>query len=239
MLIFLALATIAYSQDIKKQHHYRLTKSFYADLNNDGKTDTITINLLPQNQTFTTISIKLAGLPAQSFYAKEYWTMVDKWFLDSNKNAVNTKLFFLKKTNKHSVILLFGESYGSGERGEFSIINIEDNKAKMVFDHDDDIIDVELPLKLIDLNNDGRLDFIYRNLGEYDEVLNKGKVGVYHPFYIYPVYDDSCKLSKQLTKEYNLKNYVFAGYKCNERIRVYYPDNGGKPRILKRKRPEE
>ena len=132
--------------------------------------------------------------------------------------------------------MLFGELDGAGERGEFSIINIENNNIKIVFD-DDGKIDIEVPTKLISLNNDDRLDFIYCGLHEFDEQTKDAMIGSYAPFFVYPV-DDTCKLDKSLTKRYNEEYYVFVGYNYNERLRIRYPKNGGKPTLLKKRRAE-
>jgi len=235
-LIFLFLVSVfnAFGQKSIKPH-YRKLKTIYADLNNDGKPDTIILSSSSIGESFfNKISITLSGLQKRTFIAKDSWTTVDKWFLDSNKNMVNTKLIFLKKTGKQSVILLFGELDGAGERGEFSIINIENNNIKMVFD-DYGKIDVDSPTKLISLKNDDRLDFIYRNINEFDEQTKDAMIGSYAPFFVYPV-DDSCKLNKTLMKKYNEEHYVFAGFNYNEKLRIRYPNNCGKPTLLKKRR---
>jgi len=241
-ILLLALTVISYGQQVKKKQHYSAVRSFYVDLNNDGKTDTIILSSsLPQRGNFNKLTIKLAGYTKQTFVAKDYWTDVDKWFLDSNRNSLNTKMLFLKKTATQTVILLFGEIDGAGYRGEFSIINIENDQIKMVFDDGNSHnsgIDIEHPVKLAALEPDGRLCFIYTEYGEFDEQLNNAMIGTYSPFFIYPV-NDSCKLNKPLMKKYNEQHYVFAGYKYSENIRIRYPNNGGKPTIWKKRRVEQ
>jgi hypothetical protein len=245
ILILIALTAKTYSQQTKKTSQLKLLHIFYYDLNNDGTTDTIMLSSSLDGDwrfevwRFNKITIKLSGYKKQSFIAKEYWTNFDRWFIDSNKNAVKTELILVKKADKHAVILLWGGLDGAGYGNEFSIINIENNKSKMVFDPDfnpskNHNIDIECPTKLIDLENNGRLCFIYRNIFEFYRVLKKGKVGTYSPFFVYPV-DDSCKLSKPLTIAYNKKHYVFAGFRYNESIEVYYPNDGSQPRILKKR----
>jgi len=235
-LICLVFATVVYGQTAKKTVHFNLIKTILTDINDDGKIDTITISSsLKEKDCFNRISISLAGFKKQTFRAKYYWSAVDKLFLDSNKNAANTKLLFLKKTDKHAVILLFSELDGAGYRGEFSMINIENNNIKMVFDHSDDGIDVEVPKKLADLENNGRLCFIYCGIGEFESYSAKynADIGSYQPRFVYPV-SDTCKLDKVLMKKYNEDHYVFAGYDYNDKVRILYPRNGGKPRIWKK-----
>jgi hypothetical protein len=240
-LFFLALAFHATGQQTKQVVPFRTIRTLLVDLNNDKKTDTITlISSLKDRNSFNRISISLSGFKKKVFNARDYWTTVDSDFFVANKNAIHTKLLFLKKTDKHSVILLFGEIDGAGYRGEFSIINIEDNNVKMVFDHADDNIDVEIPCKLFDLEKNGRLCFVYTTLHEYDgfsSQLNKDKgmpdIGSYTPYLVYPV-TDSCRLDKALSKKYMEEHYVFAGFQYSEKINILYPRDGSKPRVWKK-----
>ncbi len=231
---FLIISIAAAAQSKKKPAHYRVIKTILTDVNGDSKTDTIVISSsLKTEMFFNRISVSLAGFKKQTFRAKDSWTVVDKEFLDSNKNSVNTELLFFKKTQKHAVILLFGELDGAGYRGEFSIINIENDTAKMVFDHYNDNVFVEGPEKLIDLEKNGRLCFIYRQIGELFRQEKSGDIGTYHPYYVYPVLN-KCALDSTLTKEYNNKFYVFAGFNYSEKIEILYPYNKKrKPRIWK------
>ena len=239
LLAFLIVYIAGFSQTIKKKIPYRTIKTIFADLNNDAIIDTIALSSsLNEASSFNKISIKLSGARPQTFFAKDSWTTVDKWFLDANKNAVSTKLLFLKKTDKHTVILLFGVLDGAGYRREFSIINIENNTVKMVFDHTDDgMFDVEHPITLTDLEDNGRLCFVYTQLGEfdgYDADLN-GDIGTYVPRFVFPV-TDTFKMDKVLTRKYNEDNYVFAGFKYSEKIHILYPRNKKlKPSIYKKK----
>ena len=247
ILLLLILSIPVFGQKAKKKLTYKKEDTYYSDLNNDGIIDTISLGIsLGRNRTFNfsdrrsfnTITIKLSGYGTQTFIAKDSWAVVDRWFLDSNRNALKTNLLFLKKTPQQSVILLFGELDGAGYRGEFSIINIENNKVKLVFDHYDDNIAVEAPETLKPLESSSRLCFIYREIFEMEEPLKNGSVGAYSLYFVYPV-DDSCKLNKPLTKAYNEKYYVYPGYKYSERLRVYYPNNRSKPKLLKSKNPAE
>jgi len=242
-VLLLSICLPAFGQTAKTKVHYRTIRTILTDINNDNKPDTIILSSsLPEKSSFNRITISISGFKKQIFHAKDSWTTVDKWFLDSNKNAVNTNLLFFKKTDTHSVILLFGVLYGAGERGEFSIINIENNNIQMVFDHYDDTIDVEVPSKLIDLENNGRLCFIYTTFHEFDgysSKLNEDKgmpdIGSYAPYFVHPV-DSDCNLNKALSKKYMEDHYVFAGFKYDEKIRILYLRNKKKkPSIYKKK----
>ena len=223
---------------------YRPIRTIITDLNNDTKPDTIVlISSLEERNSFNKISISLSGGMKKFFKAKDYWTVVDSEFLALNKNSIHTKLLFLKKTDKQSVILLFGELDGAGYRGEFSIINIESNHIIMPFDALNDNkggLDIEVPVELSALENNGRLCFVYTGIHEYDGFSTKSMkdkgipdIGTYVPYLVYPV-DDSCKLNKALSKKYMEKHYVFAGFEYSEKINVLYPRDGGKPHLWKK-----
>jgi hypothetical protein len=129
ILIFLFFSTYGFGQVVKKGIVYHTVKTILTDINNDNQIDTIVLSssLVNASTCFNRISVSLSGFKKQTFKAKDYWTVVDKSFLNSNKNAANTDFLFLKKTNNHAVILLFSSLDGAGYRGEFSIINIENN----------------------------------------------------------------------------------------------------------------
>jgi len=231
LLFILLIACInAWSQKTKKVAAYKTIKTLYTDLNNDGKIDTIILSDNGSDGDFNRITVKLAGFQKKTFKAKQYWASFDSLFLKKDKNLVHSNLLFIKKTDKHAAILLSGGTDGAGYSIEFSIINIENNRVKMVFDHDDDVVDVELPTELTDLENNGRLDFVYRITFQCSTTIKKGMICAYSPYFVYPV-DDSCKLNKPLMKAYNIKHYVFDGYKYSEDIKIYYPNNNGRPSI--------
>jgi hypothetical protein len=212
---------------------------FTADLNNDGIPDTITlVSSIGDTATFDTIAISIARFGRQVFHAADAaspWTRVDDWFLDSNKNALPTNKFFLGRGKTQSVLLLFGELDGAGDRDDFSIMNIENNRAKMVLNQNERRLYVEAPISLGDLDGDGRLEFVYRQIFEFNgqpDTLN-GKIGTYSPYFAYTV-DSNCVLNKPLTIRYNQEHYVFAGFKYDESIEVFYPNDKSKPRLWKR-----
>ena len=211
--------------------------NYITDLNNDKLPDTIILSSgTGDTATFDTVSIVLAGLGKKTFHTTEHWESIDPKFLDSGRNALPTKRFFLARTTKQSVLLFFGYLDGAGYREEFSILNIENNAMKLVLNQNERHIDIEIPIELKDVDGDGRLDFIYREYGQYDRAEDSlgGKIGSYAPYYIYTV-DDDCLLNKALTEQYNREHYVFAGFKYDESIDVFYPNDGSKPRLLKKK----
>lgn len=238
----LLISFCGWGQSVTRTKKYIAIKRMLVDVNNDDISDTIVLSSsLKERSFFNKISVSITGYNKQTFYAKDQWTVVDKSFLDSNKNSVSSKLVFFKKTDKHAVILLFGILDDAGYRSEFSIINIEENACKMVFDQGDDALDVEVPVKLTDLQADGRLCFVYTTIFEYDGFSSKASVkkgkpdlGAYHPYWVYPI-DNECKLNKPLSKKYMEDHYVFAGYDYSEKINILYPTNGGKPRIWRKK----
>lgn len=223
---------------IASQKTYRYLKTILVDLNNDDLLDTIDLSSsIKSKNFFNKISISLTGFKKYVFFAKNKWTYIDKSFLKKNNNLISSNKLFVKKVNGQTVLLIFGNLSGSGYRDEFSIINIVDNEVKMVFDHIDEDIDVELPKTIEDIDNDGKLDFVYTCFREQapppKNFIIKGVFESYSPFLIYTV-DNLCKLNKTLTKKYNQDNYVFAGFKYSEEIEVFIPAKGGHKRACKR-----
>ncbi|HVS93750.1 MAG TPA: hypothetical protein VHE59_17045 [Mucilaginibacter sp.] len=226
-VILLVICMHSFAQLAKSTHPYRTIRTLVADLNNDSKPDTIKlISSIDGRNNFNKISITLNGDGTTTFKARDYWTVVDSEFLVKNKNAIHTKLLFLKKTAKHAAILLFGVLDGAGYRGEFSMVNIENNHVKMVFDalgEGTSEPEIEWPVELTDLKHDGRLCFVYTMIHEMDgfssdEQRDKGipDVGPYTSYLVYPV-TDNCHVDKPLSKEYMEKYSVFAGYEYNEK----------------------
>ena len=81
VLFFLALALQALAQKAKEVP-YRTIRTLTADLNNDGKIDTIKlISSLKDWNSFNRIFVSLSGYGKKVFNAKDYWTVVDSDFL--------------------------------------------------------------------------------------------------------------------------------------------------------------
>jgi len=236
LVAFLLVSVTGFSQPINKKATYKTVKTIFANLNSDNIIDTIVLSSSsPETESFNRISISMSGAKKKIFYAKDAWADIYDPFLALNKNLVKSKIIFIKKTEKHTVIILSGGTDAAGYGGEFSIINIENNEIKMVFDHSDDGIDVEVPIELSELENNGRLYFVYTTLYELYEQKDKlnADIGTYHPYFVYPV-DNNCKLNYALSKKYMEEHYVFAGYNYNEKIKILYPrDKRLKPTIWK------
>lgn len=234
-LITLFIGTLFTLTVFGQNASFKKLKPIFTDLNKDNLLDTISLSSsLTDSSSFNRITISISGFGKQTFIAKNAWTNVDSDFLAKNKNAIKSTRLFLLKEKDHSVILLFGYLDGAGYREDFSIINIKDNKPAMIFDKGEKDVDIEIPITLTDLDSDGRTDFVFRNLGElYQQVdsLN-ADIGTYHPYLVYTI-DNDCKLNQPLTKKYNEDNYVFAGYEYSEEIKILYPRNGGKPKVIK------
>ncbi|MBB3186818.1 hypothetical protein [Microbacter margulisiae] len=217
---------------------YKPYKTIITNLNNDNVSDTIFLSSsLKSTSLFNKITIIISGFCKEDFITKDSWTDVDSSFLKDNRNYVSTKSLFIKKTKVQTVILLFGMLDGAGYRENFSIINISDNKPKMVFNSEQDSVDVEIPVKLVDLEHNGKLNFIFRAYSEEDNppehFTEKGTFESYTPFWVYTI-DNDCQLNKPLTKQYNEEHYVFAGFKYNHHIEVFTSaNNGGKKACLR------
>ncbi|QKJ30234.1 hypothetical protein HQ865_10815 [Mucilaginibacter mali] len=239
---FFSIAATTFAQTGKKKVGYSTLKTFYIDINNDSKTDTIILSSsIPGKTAFNQIAILMSGAKRTFFKAKDQWAEIQPEFLTANKSLVASKNIFIKKTKLHSVIILSGGTDGAGYGGEFSIINIENNNIKMVFDYSSGesagsiSVDVEIPIKLIDLEKNDRLCFVYSEYGEFYKSVNGGQIGTYHPFFVFTV-DDDCRYSEALSKTYNEKHYVYVDPKHMGKIEIFYPDDKKlRPRLWKGK----
>ena len=59
----------------------------------------------------------------------------------------------------------------------------------------------------------------------------KADIATYSPYLVYTI-GENFRLNKQLTKAYNEKHYVFAGFEYSEKIKVLVPRNGARPKIV-------
>ncbi|QCR21637.1 hypothetical protein [Pontibacter sp. SGAir0037] len=207
-----------------------LVETITIDLNNDSVADTIQLRNPPADGDpgiYGTVMIALSNGTKKAFTAKDIWASVDEDFLKEHKNGVSSPNVFVFKQPKQTILVLFGFHYGSG-REELTVIGIQENDVRLVFNEPYDYL-----LKLEDLDKDGKNELIVRNAHEMFGVVDslKAEIGVYSPYLIYTL-DKESRLNQELSESYNRENYVFAGLKYNEKIRVLYPWNGDKPRIL-------
>jgi hypothetical protein len=135
-------------------------------------------------------------------------------------------MVFVYKEKKSTILLLFGYCFGTGR--EFTILRVDGSKVQMIFDQDLDEI-----IRIGDIDNEGHTSLIGRNSYElYIEVDSlDADIGTYSPFLIYTM-GKTVTINEPLSKKYNEDNYVWAGLKYNENIKVLYPRKVGKPRII-------
>jgi hypothetical protein len=215
----------------------RQIASFTANLNDDSIPDTLRLfTSTTDTSSYDVLRVSLAGYKTQTFQTEYPWTYVDDRFTDSTINLLHTRRLLVSKWRSQRVLLLFGSPDDVGDGSNFCIIDIENNQVKLALDQIKRRIDVEVPLRLTDLDGDGRPEFIYRQMFEFNGLPDTldGKVGTYSPYFVYTV-DSNCVLNKPLTIKYNQEHYVFAGFKYSEQIEIFYPNDPAKgPRIWKK-----
>ena len=221
----------------KKRHDWKLIDSFVTNLNDDAIPDTLRLYSSTGNiSSFDSISISLSGFEQKGFHTPEPWSRSDDWPTFTPDNALPTDKLFLGRGKHQSVLLLSDEISAAGYRESFNIINIEGNRIQLVLDQNERHLYIESPIALTDMDGDGRLEFLYRQIFEYNgkpDTLD-GKVGTYSPYFVFTV-DSNCVLNKRLTIQYNQEHYVFAGFKYDENIEVFYPnDTTKRPRLWKK-----
>lgn len=215
----------------------KITDLFIVNLNDDTLPDTLRLHSSTgDHSSYDEITVTLAGFPSRTFHTSEPWSRSEDWPTLTGKNVLSTDALFLGKGKLQSVLLLSDEISPAGYRESFSIIDIEGNEVKMVLDQNKRHLAIEAPVSLSDLDGDGRLEFVYRQIFEYDGEADSldGKIGTYSPYFVYTV-DSNCILNKPLTIKYNQEHYVFAGFKYDEKIEIFYPnDTAQHPRIWKK-----
>ncbi|MHA3789875.1 hypothetical protein ACX0HA_16830 [Flavobacterium hauense] len=229
-IVLSLLLLVALDAAAQQNNNYSPIETILTDLNNDGKTDSISVYLPPiegDPGTFRKINISLGSKGRNTFTAEDVWDKIDNAFAEKNSNTVRSNLAFVYKEPQQSFILLFGFAYGSG-RSEISLIRIKDNKIEMLLDNT-----LEEPVRFTDLNNDGAAELVCRHPPEIytTDEKTQTQTGSYSPFLVYILSRDMY-LDPKLTEQYNKSNYVWAGYKYDENIKVRYPKKG-KPEIIK------
>lgn len=237
--VLIGITCFCYGQNLNSSNTEKTTKNqkflpieiITTDLNGDEKKDSIILTNPPLEGdpgVFQKLTLSFSGLGNQEFIAKDVWDSIDIDFLKNNQNAVKSTRVFVYKEFNRVLILLFGFSYGSG-REEFTIIQIKENKTKIIFDEK-----LEHAIKLKDFDNDKSVELLGRNSGEIYQKLDSlnADIGTYNPFLIYKL-SDTCKTDIILSKKYNENNYVWAGLEYNEEIKVLYPRDKSKPIIYK------
>ncbi|PZR19223.1 MAG: hypothetical protein DI539_14655 [Flavobacterium psychrophilum] len=122
--LFLCLSFLsAFYMSAQQNDKYTPIETIITDLNNDGKTDTISVYMPPVEGDpgiFGKINISLGAKGRNTFTAKDIWDKTGNTFAKANTNAVKSGLVFIRKENNQAFILLFGFAYGSG-RDEISL----------------------------------------------------------------------------------------------------------------------
>ncbi len=140
-------------------------------------------------------------------------------FIDKiNSKIVNETQYFIVLKNPKTYLLIFFEYAFASDPNVVSVFTVTNKSIHPSFKGHFDFIDI------LDLNDDGNLDFLGR------EALPQPEGGddkaayytTYVPFSIY-IYSDNTKsfiYNENLSEKYNKKNYVWAGKKMSEKIRV-------------------
>lgn len=194
------------------------------DLNHDGKADTIELANPPIEGNpglFSKITINILGSKSVEFYAKDVWDVIDKPFTKSN--LVKSDKVYIKADGKQVFVVCFGYQYGSG-RDEFTVIRIKDNNSRVIYN-----LEMNEPIGFQYFGNPKTLKFIGRT--NHCEYLNSSEnsnyqTATYSPFYVYNL-TDTISIDTVLTKQYNLKNYVWAGINYNDKLDVLEPRKSG------------
>ncbi|MEL1245391.1 hypothetical protein AAEO56_14040 [Flavobacterium sp. DGU11] len=229
LLSCLFLAICSRAQDVQRLNAtYTPAEIIITDLNADSQNDTISLYELPAADglgKFKKMNVSVNGR-RMTFFAKDAWDGIDDSFAKENNNAVKSKLAFVYKEKEQSFILLFGYPYPAA-REEVFILCIKGRNMDIVFHNK-----IEEPLRMADINNDGRAELITQATPVFLSTDAKGLTGSYSPYLVYSL-SPAFGIDKTLTEKYNREYYVWAGMRYSDAIKVFYPNDGSKPKIIK------
>ncbi|AWH83742.1 hypothetical protein HYN59_00805 [Flavobacterium album] len=228
-ICFLFVAICCRAQDVQRQNAtYTPLETIITDLNADTVNDTIRLYETPvagDPGKFRKMNVSVNGR-RMTFFAKDAWDVIDDSFAKENNNAVKSKFAFVYKEAGQSFITLFGYPYPAS-REEVFILRIKDRNMEVIFHNK-----IEEPLKMADINNDGSAELITQATPVFSNTTANGLTGSYSPYLVYslsPVFG----IDKTLTEKYNREYYVWAGMRYSDAIRVFYPNDGSKPKLIK------
>lgn len=208
--------------------NYKQEFRFAINLTTDSVLDSIVLASSKSDDEyglFSRVCFKINNKQQNCFNSKTVWDTIESKMIGSRKNAIDSRVLYLADAGADKFIVLFGYMFGSG-REEMTIIKVDGRDIKIVFDTAyDDIHHIG------DIDNDGVVDFVFRNMSE--AVIVEGIGGLVTTYSPYVVFSgiDSLQVNKKLTRKYNESNYVWAGYEYNDKIGVFWKNGSNRPAI--------
>ena len=208
--------------------NYKQEFRFAIHLTTDSVLDSIALTSPKSDDEyglFSRVCIKINNKQQNCFNSKTVWDTIESKMIGSRKNAIDSRVLYLADAGAVKFIVLFGYMFGSG-REEMTIIKIDDRDIKIIFGTAyDDIHHIG------DIDNDGAVDFVFKNMSE--AVIVEGIGGLVTTYSPYVVFSgiDSLQVNKKLTRKYNESNYVWAGYEYNDKIGVFWKNGSERPAI--------
>ncbi len=219
------------NNNTQSQQDKSIVRTIVLDLNADNYIDTI---FLSEPDTsgdpgvFKKIEIIGKNIIPFELKANFAWDTVPQYLRKRNNKNLSCDLLFIKQHNNSSYIILTGWEYSTGQE-DFALIGVSDNKSTLLTKENfNDIKEFE------DMNKDGKLDIVLNPTWsegiDYIDSL-KASITSYSPYYVYSLTPNKFILDSILTREYNQKNYAWAGLENIETVQVIYFQNENKYRI--------
>jgi len=218
---------------IKKIHNDPNVYDYYLfDLDNDSKKDSIILLDKAENYepgVFHTIIIKFSNGNKFKHGSNVTFDKTDIKIVNFEKNLIQSEYLKIIKHKGVYFLMMSGYKADCCPRN-LSIIKIVGSKALLSFNKGFDISHIE------DTDNDGILEITGRT--QYTQIFEplpdqNAELGTYAPFEVFLI-KDNAEYAYGKSKEYNEKNYIWAGEKASASIHVIYPNDFGKP-FLKEK----
>lgn len=194
------------------------------DLDNDGLQDSVLLKDKPEGVEpgeFRTIQIILSSGYESQQKTSIPWDFIQDELKGSFKNQVESKRVIILSDKFGKLLITNCYKLDCCPRN-ISILRIHQNKVSVILNRSFDIA------FLGDYDYDGIIDLCGRNaiVKHYDYIPNiNADIGTYVPFQFFNL-TDRAKFREDLTKKYNLDNYIFQGIQTDEQIKVVYPREG-------------
>lgn len=222
--------TLLVAKETKKEILYKEIDRVIIDLNNDSKEDTIILFGPDREEHFTRVVFNLSGSKNNFIFDNEDgWETVYPSFLKNNQNKIKSKnIFIYNSRSSDNIILLCGQIYEVGTASTLFLIN--NDKVDRF-----NLTEFENPTKLTDWDKDGIVNIIGNNIGEMEAQVDSLNADIvsYRPYFVYDITAKGLFINKELTKEYNEKNYVWAGLDSIGEVRLLQYRDGRKPKVIK------
>ena len=171
----------------------------------------IVADTLLENGSFNYISVEKGGKEVYQYRNADGYDTLDAELIKGT-NPLHSRHVSLHKTKEADYLLLTGAQYGCCPT-TLTVVKVDTVGYKILFDDEFDVYNIEYGEK-------GLLLYGHKALTErFGAPMSDTTAGAYNPMFVYSLTDDF-RMERGLTRAYNEKEYVFAGYEPNGKLMV-------------------